>query len=127
MFGEFTIIAYSAVVGIEDVEEDDDVRHEISVYVITRGVETYRHSSPLFRSAVWLHFRVPKYSFMLGSVDRVRVKFEATKQVRLKSCGFHLVRLCNENAIDLIDGIQLKKRPSDDDDDGNLESNWCPQ
>jgi hypothetical protein len=43
MFGEFTIIAFSAVVGIEDVvEEDDDVTHKISAYVITRGVEIYR-------------------------------------------------------------------------------------
>ncbi|XP_059454541.1 uncharacterized protein LOC132185773 [Corylus avellana] len=120
MFGEFTIIAYSAVVGVEDVEEDDDVSHEISVYIITRGVESYRHSAPMFRSAVWLHFRVPKYSFKLGSVDHVRVKFEVAERVRLKSCGFHLVRMCSENAIDLIDGIQRKRRPRDDGD-GNLE------
>ena len=126
MFGEFTIIAFSAVVEGELIS----VPHGVSVNVITRGVEICCVSSNFSKSApdcVWMHFRVPHHSFKFRSVDHVRVKFEATKQVRLKSCGFHLVRLCNENAIDLIDGIQLKKRPSDDDDDGNLESNWCPQ
>ena len=107
MFGEFTIIAFSAIVGIDEVKEEGHVTHKISAYAITTsGVEIFRGTAYLWRSAVWLHFRAPKYSFKLGSVDHVRVKFEVTKQVHLKSCGFHLVRLCNENANDLIDGIQ---------------------
>jgi len=32
-----------------------------------------------------------------------------------------------ENSIDMMDGIQLTKRCHDDDDYGNLESNWYPQ
>jgi hypothetical protein len=74
-----------------------------------------------------MQFRVPHHSFKFRSVDHVRVKFEVKKPQRLKSCGFHLVRLCNKSEIDLIDGTQQKKRPRDDDGDGNLESNWHPQ
>ncbi|XP_059455219.1 TMV resistance protein N-like [Corylus avellana] len=129
MLGEFTIIAYSAVVRIKDVEEDDDVSHEISTYVSTTNryisTEIYSDTAYLDRSAseyVWLHFHVPQYSFKLPSVDHVQVKFEVTKPFYFKSCGFHLVRLCNENAIDLIDGIQRKNRPVPCGD-GNLESN----
>jgi hypothetical protein len=32
-----------------------------------------------------------------------------------------------ENSVDLMDGIQHTKRRHEDDDDGNLESNWYPQ
>ncbi|XP_059455225.1 TMV resistance protein N-like [Corylus avellana] len=117
MFGEFTIIAFSAVaetvVGIQYVE-GKNVRHGITAYVITRGVKICCVQSYFMKPAsdfVWMQFHVPHHSFKLGNVDHVRVKFEGIQNVCLKSCGFHLVRLCNENAIDLIDGIQLKKGP----------------
>ncbi|XP_059455222.1 disease resistance protein Roq1-like [Corylus avellana] len=120
MFGEFTIIAFSAVaetvVGIKYVE-GKNVRHGITAYVITRGVKICCVRSNFSKPAsdfVWMQFHVPHHSFELGNVGHVRVKFEGIKNVRLKSCGFHLVRLCNKKAIDLIDGLQLKKRPRDD-------------
>jgi hypothetical protein len=128
MFGEFTIIAFSAVVA--ELIPKPYFGHEVSANVITRGVEICCVSSYYVEMAsdcVWMQFRVPHHSFKFRSVDNVRVKFEVTEQLRLKSCGFHLVRLCNESGIDLIDGTQQKKRPRDDDGDGNLESNWYPQ
>jgi hypothetical protein len=114
MFGEFTIIAFSAV-----AERDMSVfaRNEpcvIDAYVISCGVEIFRVSLrwESLSDNVWLHFSVPQYSFKLGNVDHVRVKFEIQRNAHLKSCGFHLVRLCNENV---------------NDGDGNLESNWRSQ
>jgi hypothetical protein len=135
MFGEFTIIAFSAIVfGIDNVEGEvilgPYVLNEVSVNVITRGVEICCFSSTFWKwtsDCVWMQFRVPHHSFKFRSVDHVRVKFEAKMQLRLKSCGFHLVRLCNESEIDLIDRTQQQKRPRDNDGDGNLESNWHPQ
>jgi hypothetical protein len=122
MFGEFTIIAFSAVVEGELIPKPYFV-HKVSANVITRGVEICCDSSDFWGMAsdcVWMQFRVPHHSFKFRSVDNVRVKFEVREQLRLKSCGFHLVRLCNESEIDLIDGTQQKKRPRDDDGDGNL-------
>ncbi len=57
--------------------------------------------------------------------DRLQVQFiwpEAPISGIIKSCGVHLICRNEEKKIDLVDDIQVTKRPRVDD--GNLESDW---
>ncbi|XP_059455228.1 disease resistance protein Roq1-like [Corylus avellana] len=94
MFGEFKIIAFSALVGIDDVETDRLFSCNIIITASGSKIvdEIAGHWIPE-SSYVWLRFDVPQYYFKLPSVDRVRVTFRVPKPVHFKSCGFHLVHL----------------------------------
>jgi hypothetical protein len=83
-----------------------------------------------------MRFYVPEPCELKEYNGHLRVKFVyksdyyADQNLKpMKSCGVHLVRRCEEKAKDSIGGIQVTKRPRDDDDkdDDNLESNCYPQ
>jgi hypothetical protein len=130
---ENKIFAFSAVIGIEDVEVG--VFLKIQLEVINSGQLIYCHSSQWRSYAaesdhVYLLYSGSRHSRL--KMDNLRVIFKLysyslPRSVFLKTCGFHLQHRYEEEAIDLMDGIQHSKRHRDDDDDGNLESNCYPQ
>jgi hypothetical protein len=130
---ENTIFAFSAVIGIEDVQGEG--YFQIVFEVINNGQLIYCHRYPWIdytpdSDHVYLHYHGSHHSRL--KIDNLRVifKFErrsCTRYVFLKTCGFHLQHRYEEEAIDLTDGIQHSKRCRGDDDHGNLESNCYPQ
>ena len=95
MDGEITRIAFSAIVRIEDEQDDDFLA--IFVYVVIGGVEIYcgiGEGYPSGSDHVWLHFYVPESFKLKEDNDQIQVKFVCesnSKSMVFKSCGFHMV------------------------------------
>ncbi|XP_062159658.1 TMV resistance protein N-like isoform X2 [Alnus glutinosa] len=123
--GEITGIAFAvAVVGTEEYKCNGDLN--IYFGVIRGGVKIYNGNinRTLVKDTdhVFMHFHGPTF---FKHNDRLRVQFhleEASNSRFIKNWGFHLIRRYEEKKIDLIDDIQVTKRPRVED--GNLESNW---
>jgi hypothetical protein len=131
---ENTTFAFSAVIGTE--HEQDEVCFRILVKLINNGQLIFCHTS------CWISYVAGSdhvYSYYYGShhsrlkMDnhRVKLKFECRNRTRslfewpdlprpmfVKTCGFHLQQRYEEEAIDLMHGIQHSKRRRGDDDDG---------
>jgi hypothetical protein len=111
--GKNTIFAFSAVIATED-----EVGFEILVEVINNG-QLICHRSCLISYGyklcsdhVWLNFHHSHQSQL--KTDNLRVEFSCdnrSKSVFFKSCGFHIEHKYEEEAMDLIDDIQLAETP----------------
>jgi hypothetical protein len=125
--GKIRGIAFFVAFGTEDAKYDRFKR--LSYYVIRRSEIIFRGSSRTTRledaSRVSMHFHVPTFFKHMVDNDRLQVQFiwpEAPISGIIKSCGVHLICRNEEKKIDLVDDIQVTKRPRVDD--GNLESDW---
>jgi hypothetical protein len=129
---ENTIFAFSAVIGTKDVQDHEGL-FPIQIEVIyDSSQQIYFHESCCISESAsldLLYFHSSRSHLSQQKMDNLRaifklkyVKYSTVKYFKptpvfFKSCRFHLENRYEEEAIDLIDGVQLSKRRRDDDDD----------